>query len=60
MKCSSHCVSLICSFRSSVKEILVCYYSKIFLFSSDFERLVLILIFAEILVKGLNMSLVLY
>jgi hypothetical protein len=54
LKCSRHFVSLICSFQSYVNEILVCYYSKIFLISSVFERLVLILIFAEILVMRLE------
>jgi len=48
LKCSRHSVRLICSFHSSVNEILVRYYSKIFLLSSVFERLALILIFAEI------------
>jgi len=53
-KCSIHSVSLICPFISSVNEILVCFYSKIFLRDSVFERLVLILIFTEILVMRLE------
>jgi hypothetical protein len=54
LKCCRHSVSLICSFLFPVKEILVCCYSKIFLLDSVFERLVLILIFAEILVMRLE------
>jgi hypothetical protein len=54
LKCCKHSVSLICSFLSPVNEILVCYYSKIFLLVSIFERLVLILIFAKILVMRLE------